>query len=148
MDCDTHKATCSEFGVSGFPTLKFFGANKARPEAYDGPRETPSLAAFAAERWARAQPPPEVHELSDQEVWVEHCLGHEANEALSLRAVKPKQLCLVAFLPHILDAGAEGRQVALAMLQKVAEVYKDRPFAWFWAQGGDQPGLEANLGVG
>jgi len=72
----------------------------------------------------------------------------EADKKLNLKAVRPKQLCLVAFLPHILDSKAEGRQEYISLLKKVAEAYKDRPFSWFWAEGGAQPKLEATLDVG
>lgn len=34
------------------------------------------------------------------------------------------------------------------VLKKLAEKYKDRPFSYLWAQGGDQEGLESNFGVG
>lgn len=148
VDCTANEATCSEFSVRGFPTILFFGANKERPENYEGGRDTASLAAFATERWARELPPPEARELTDNEVWVEHCLGHEADPKLNLKAVKPKQLCLVAFLPHILDSKAAGRQEYLSMLKKVAAAYKERPFAWFWAEGGAQGKLEGAVDVG
>lgn len=148
VDCTANQQTCSEFSVGGFPTIKFFGSNKERPADYEGGRDLGSLSAYATERWAKDQPPPEVRELTDQEVWTEHCTGHPEDTSLNLKAVKPKQLCLVAFLPHILDAKASGRQQHLDMLKVVAESYKERPFAWFWAEGGAQPGLEKNLGVG
>lgn len=45
---------------AGFPTLKFFGENKERPEDYNGGRDTGSLASFATQRWSAQQPPPEV----------------------------------------------------------------------------------------
>ncbi len=148
VDCTTNQQTCSEFSVQGFPTIKFFGSSKERPADYEGGRDLGSLSAYATERWAKNQPPPEVRELTDQEVWIEHCTGHPEDKSLNLKAVKPKQLCLVAFLPHILDAKAAGRQHHLDMLKAVAESYKERPFAWFWAEGAAQPGLEKNLGVG
>jgi hypothetical protein len=48
---------------AGFPTIKFFGANKERPEPYeDGERDADSMAMFAIERWIREQPPPEVRD--------------------------------------------------------------------------------------
>jgi protein disulfide-isomerase A6 len=50
-----------------------------------------------------------VRQLTDQETFVEHCTGHAANETLSLDALPPRQLCFLAFLPHILDSGAAGR---------------------------------------
>ena len=148
VDCTTSEQTCQEFGVQGYPTLKFFGSNKDRPEHYHGERDLGSLNAFATGRWSSDQPAPEVRELTDQEVWIEHCTGHPADPSVNLKAVKPKQLCLVAFLPHILDSKAVGRQAHLDMLKKVALSYKERPFAWFWAEGAAQPGLEANVGVG
>lgn len=46
--------------ATGFPTLKFFGENKERPEDYNGGRDTGSLAAFATQHWSAQQPPPEV----------------------------------------------------------------------------------------
>lgn len=148
MDCTEQKATCSEFGVQGFPTIKFFGTNKERPESYEGGRDLASLTSYATERWQKNQPPPEVRELIDQETWEEHCLGHDANEALDLKGVKPKQLCLVAFLPHILDSKSKGRNAAIDMLKELSLRYKDRPFSWFWAEGGSQPKLEANMDIG
>jgi hypothetical protein len=53
--------------------------------------------------------PPQVGELSDQEAFVNGCLGHEADEGLGLARVDAKQLCFIAFLPHILDSKAAGR---------------------------------------
>lgn len=148
IDCTTNKATCDEFQVPGFPTIKFFGSNKNNPEAYEGPRDSGSLSAFAMERWAREQPPPEVRQLTDGDVWVDNCVGHAADPKLNLKAVKSKQLCLIAFLPHILDTNAKGRQAHLDMLLKFAMTYKERPFSWFWVEGASQQALEKLVGVG
>ena len=38
MDADEHKSLEGRFGVSGFPTIKVFGTNKNKPEAYQGAR--------------------------------------------------------------------------------------------------------------
>ena len=32
VDCTVEKQTCSEFGVQGFPSIKWFGARKEQPE--------------------------------------------------------------------------------------------------------------------
>jgi thiol-disulfide isomerase/thioredoxin len=45
---------------AGFPTIKWFGEHKSSPQDYDGSRDVSALAAFATERWASQQPPPEV----------------------------------------------------------------------------------------
>ena len=161
---------------AGFPTIKWFGESKSSPQDYEGGRDVSALAAFATERWASQQPPPEVRtggwqqhasncrtaparlalvgwrpwegslaergganalmpvqlpgawlplyphrparllqvrELVDEQTWEEQCVGHAADADLDLHGVKPKQLCLLAFLPHILDSKAEGREAYL-----------------------------------
>ena len=45
---------------AGFPTIKWFGESKSSPQDYEGGRDVSALAAFATERWASQQPPPEV----------------------------------------------------------------------------------------
>ena len=36
VDADSHKQLAGQYGVTGFPTIKIFGANKNKPEAYQG----------------------------------------------------------------------------------------------------------------
>ncbi|GJP76196.1 hypothetical protein CLOP_g6565 [Closterium sp. NIES-67] len=50
INCDEHKSIASEYGIRGFPTLKLFGANKKRPEDYNGARTAKAMsdAAVAA----------------------------------------------------------------------------------------------------
>ncbi|XP_029318825.1 protein disulfide-isomerase A6 isoform X2 [Cottoperca gobio] len=38
VDADQHKSLGSQYGVRGFPTIKIFGANKNKPEDYQGGR--------------------------------------------------------------------------------------------------------------
>lgn len=134
--------------MQGYPTIKFFGANKRRPEAYNGGRDSGSIVAYAIERWAKAAPPPEVRELVDAEVWSEHCTGVQADKDLGLASVPAKKLCIVAFLPNILDSKAVGREKYIKVLKYAAEKYKDRPFSYLWVQGGAQAALETNFDVG
>ena len=58
-----------------------------------------------------------------------------------------RQACVLAFLPHILDATAAGRNKSLAVLSKSATAFAARPWGWAWLEGGAQPALEATLGV-
>ena len=39
-----------------------------------------------------------------------------------------KQLCMLSFLPHILDSGAEGRNGYIETLLTLGEKYKQRSF--------------------
>lgn len=36
VDADQHKSLGGQYGVNGFPTIKIFGANKNKPEDYQG----------------------------------------------------------------------------------------------------------------
>lgn len=36
VDADQHKSLGGQYGVRGFPTIKIFGANKNKPEDYQG----------------------------------------------------------------------------------------------------------------
>lgn len=36
VDADQHKSLGGQYGVRGFPTIKVFGANKNKPEEYQG----------------------------------------------------------------------------------------------------------------
>ena len=38
MNADEHRSLGGQFGVQGFPTIKIFGANKKKPEDYNGQR--------------------------------------------------------------------------------------------------------------
>lgn len=40
VDADQHKSLGSQYGVRGFPTIKVFGANKNKPEEYQGTVES------------------------------------------------------------------------------------------------------------
>lgn len=79
-------------------------------------------------------------ELVSQDVFNKHCVGETDADA--------KQLCIIAFLPSILDSKASGRNAYIKTLKKIANKYKERPYSYFWAEGGAQAGLEQNVGVG
>ncbi|XP_075869575.1 protein disulfide-isomerase A6 [Nelusetta ayraudi] len=43
VDADQHKALGGQYGVRGFPTIKVFGANKNKPEEYQGGRSSQAI---------------------------------------------------------------------------------------------------------
>jgi protein disulfide-isomerase A6 len=47
VDMTKHQSVGAPYEVRGFPTLKFFAADKSKPIDYDGARTTKDLAAFA-----------------------------------------------------------------------------------------------------
>ena len=46
MDADQHKSLGSQYGVRGFPTIKIFGANKNKPDDFQGTDETQPIGSF------------------------------------------------------------------------------------------------------
>lgn len=38
VNADEHQSLAREYGISGFPTIKIFGIDKNKPEAYNGAR--------------------------------------------------------------------------------------------------------------
>ncbi|EFJ45579.1 hypothetical protein VOLCADRAFT_105867 [Volvox carteri f. nagariensis] len=141
VDCTAHQTVCSEYGVQGYPTIKFFGADKRSPQDYQGGRDSGSIVSFAMAKFAEQVPPPEPVELTSQSVFESECLGDSSG-------AKARRLCLVAFLPDLLDSKAAGRNRYINILKKTAEAYKDKPYSYLWVQGAVQEGLESNFGVG
>lgn len=43
VDCDQHKDLGSQYGIRGFPSIKIFGANKKKPEDYQGGRTSEAV---------------------------------------------------------------------------------------------------------
>lgn len=46
VDCDQHRDLCSEFSVSGYPTLKWFAKGSSEPIGYEGDRELSALVSY------------------------------------------------------------------------------------------------------
>ncbi|KAK1353648.1 hypothetical protein POM88_052013 [Heracleum sosnowskyi] len=134
VDCEADKSLMSRFNVEGFPTILVFGADKERPSRYEGARSASAIESFALEQLEINMLPPEVTELTSQDVMEEKC----GSAAISF----------VAFLPDILDSKAEGRNKYLELLLSVAEKFKTKPYSYVWAAAGKQPELEKQVGVG
>ncbi|XP_030544343.1 protein disulfide isomerase-like 2-3 [Rhodamnia argentea] len=134
VDCDAEKSLMSRYNVQGFPTILVFGADKDSPIPYEGARTASAIESFALEQLETNVAPPEVTELTSQDVMEEKC-GKAA-------------ICFVAFLPDILDTKAEGRNRYVQMLLSVAEKFKRSPYSYVWAAAGKQPDLEKLVGVG
>jgi len=75
-----------------------------------------------------------VEQLLNDGDWQAHCEG---------------RTCVVAFLPHILDDLAKGRNANLATLDAAMKASKKdgKNIGFLWSQGGDQFELEEKLGL-
>ena len=50
VDADQYKQLGGQYGVQGFPTIKLFGASKAKPEDYQSGRDAASIVDFAMKK--------------------------------------------------------------------------------------------------
>lgn len=70
VNCDEEKSLCGKYGIQGFPSIKFFGSNKEKPEDYEGGRDAASIVTYGEQAWAKNAKAPEVRPLL--------CPGHPA----------------------------------------------------------------------
>jgi len=128
LDATEHTAMASKFGVNGFPTIKFFApgaTNEASAIDYDGGRDADSMRLFAESKFMASV---------------------KAGQLTNKKQFAPceDKLCVVAFIPHILDSNAKERNGYLDMYNdaiRAAGVSAE----FFWSQGGDQFDLEESL---
>lgn len=137
LDATVHDTKAQEYGVTGYPTIKFFGAGKkSRNDAtdYDGGRTASEIVSWALEKHTDSIPAPDVVELTSESVAKEQC--------------ESKPLCIVSVLPHILDCDAKCRNGYLDILRTLADKYKKKQWGWLWTEGGAQSKVEEALEIG
>lgn len=137
LDATAHQSKAQEYGVQGYPTIKFFpGGRKDSDSAqdYQGGRTASDIVAWALEKYTESVPAPEVYQLISEETEKTACEG--------------KPLCVISILPHILDCNAKCRNDYLAILKTMADKYKQKMWGWLWAEGGAQPKIEEALDIG
>uniref|UniRef100_A0A6B2EEF7 Protein disulfide-isomerase A6 homolog n=1 Tax=Phlebotomus kandelakii TaxID=1109342 RepID=A0A6B2EEF7_9DIPT len=137
LDATQHQLKTQEYGVQGYPTIKFFpGGKKDRDSVtdYDGGRTSSDIVTWALDKYADNVPAPEVYELLSQEVLTQACDG--------------KPLCIVSVLPHILDCNAKCRNGYVSVLREMAEKYKAKQWGYVWTEALAQSQLEETLGMG
>ncbi|XP_058448049.1 protein disulfide-isomerase A6 homolog [Malaya genurostris] len=137
LDATVHTIKAQQYGVQGYPTIKFFpGGLKDRDAAqeYDGGRTASDIVNWAMEKYTENIPAPEIVQLTSEQVSKETC--------------QDKPLCVISVLPHILDCDAACRNNYIAILSKMGEKYKKKHWGWLWSEGGAQPEIENTLDIG
>jgi len=131
VDATVHQKFAEKYGVRGYPTIKYFGyGDNKDAEDYQQARTKDALLNFAIGKMDAAGKGPSIDELTNEDVLKKNCAD-------------TSKLCIIAFLPHILDDGAKGRQATLDMLLKAYKGSARKSFFKFlWAEGGKQQKLE------
>jgi len=134
LDATQHPSTAQQYGVQGYPTIKFFPAGSSEPEDYDGGRDASAITRWGEEKFAENIPPPEIKQAVDAATVSKECEEHP--------------LCVIAFLPHILDCQSDCRNSYIESLTKLGDKYKKKSWGWLWSEAMAQPALEEAVDVG
>jgi len=135
VDANTNTAIAQHFGIQGFPTIKLFPPNSDRSwhalprvaVAYEGGRTKSDFVQFATQYVGKAV---KVEQLLSQSQLDEECA---------------KGVCLVAFVPHLLDSGVSARNDMLKTITDVLRASYSMPVKFFWSEGGEQFEFEDQL---
>jgi len=134
LDATAHGSIAQEYGVQGYPTIKYWAPGSNEPEEYNGGRTAGDIVKWAEERFAENIPPPEVVQAVSEAAVTGACENHP--------------LCVIAFLPHILDCQSACRNSFIKDLTKLGDKYKKKDWGWIWSEGMAQPDLENAVEVG
>lgn len=126
LDATVHTTKSNEFGIRGFPTLKYFppgSSSVSDAVEYDGGRSTSDIVNWMSGKASENLPPPELKQATSKEVVKENCDG--------------KQLCVITFLPPLLDCQSECRNKYIKVLKEQAEKFKKNSwgfvlFYFYW----------------
>lgn len=141
VDATAEQSLGNDYGVKGFPTLKLFPAgkkSKSMAQEYNGGRSRNDIVT-GVRAWVEANggggAGAGAAQLTGQAAWADNCAG--------------KRVCIVAFLPSLLDEKAAKRAERLeALAAAAAKVNRRSLFRFLWSEVGAQPGLEKALDVG
>lgn len=132
VDATVHSSVANDYQIKGFPTIKVFIDGQA--QEYEGGRTKEEFVQFALDKLAENAKAPEVIQLTSSENVKQVC--------------DENQLCIVSFLPHILDCDSNCRTSYLDTLKRVSEQFKRNQWGYLWTEAVQQPQLEEALGVG
>jgi protein disulfide-isomerase A6 len=133
VDATVENSLASKYGVQGYPTIKFFIPGNSQPEEYNGGRDAGSIVRTALNKLDTSGKPPKLNQL----------LG-----AGDLKNNCEKNVCVIAFLPHIYDSSANERNKYIESFTEVAKKNRGKPIKFLWAQAGDFYKFEQLIGFG
>ena len=133
VDATVEPSLASKYGVQGYPTIKFFVPGSSTPEEYNGGRDSGSIVRTALNKLDTSGKPPKLAQLLSAEDLTANC---------------EKNVCVLAFLPHIFDSSANERNKYIETFTDVAKKNRGKPVKFLWAQAGDFFKFEQMIGLG
>eukprot|EP01006_Ploeotia_vitrea_P026208 TRINITY_DN59175_c0_g1_i1.p1 TRINITY_DN59175_c0_g1~~TRINITY_DN59175_c0_g1_i1.p1 ORF type:complete len:415 (-),score=90.99 TRINITY_DN59175_c0_g1_i1:105-1349(-) len=135
VDATQDQQLASKYGVQGYPTLKFFppGDKEAPPQDINAARSAQALVEWAQETMEKYGVGVEIEETTNK---------------AGLDACFEQKICIIAFLPHLIDTGVKGRLNYIETVKEAAKKVRGRPVAFTWMQGGTQYEFEQRFNVG
>ena len=139
LDATVHTKVAQRYNINGYPTIKVFfpGKRLDEPIDYEGGRTASDLESAAMKYLQKYPIKREIYQLINEKILDEECISK-------------KGICLIGFLPHLIDTKASGRNNYIEILESAAGKDPQYPFYFFWSQAYDQKELEKlfNLGSG
>ncbi|KAI3381784.1 hypothetical protein SNEBB_002037 [Seison nebaliae] len=134
LDATVQTVIAGRYGIRGYPTIKVFQPGAKGPEDaqdFEGGRTTNDIVNWAMEK--AVIPPPSVDQLKDNDMLNKKC---------------ESQICIFAFLPHLLDCQSACRNEYISLLITMANKYKRFDWGYMWTEGAHNEELEKSFEIG
>lgn len=132
IDASIHRKFDSVYGLKGYPHVVLIPAGPKDQKIYythEGARTVDSLEEWALEK-IKQNKGFLVERLTNEEKWLENCVSLNV------------PLCIITFLPKIIDSSEEERQVYLEVIRGTVNNFRDKPVSFLWAEAGDHQELQ------
>ena len=133
VDATVEKRLASKYGINSYPTIKIFYPGKTDPEDFNGPRDASSITRIALNKLDESGKPITIPQIVSATVLNNNC---------------EKEVCVLAFLPHIYDSSATERNRYIETFAQSAKKNRGKPVKFLWVQAGDYFDLEKVFGLG
>ena len=135
IDATENNQMASRYQIQGYPTIKIFPPGKKDStigEDYNGPRDANGIVNYALSKLGSYG---YVPQLVNNNIFKETCEDRIG-------------ICVLVFLPHIVDSSAKERNQYLSYIKDASKNASGKPIFYIWAQGGDYFDLEDKLHLG
>jgi thiol-disulfide isomerase/thioredoxin len=127
IDASVNRQFDKTYDLKGYPHIVLIPGGPKDMKVYtryEGARTADAMAEWAKEQ-IKINKGFLVERLNSEKKWKENCLDLQI------------PLCVVVFLPNIIDSSNEERAVYLDMVRGVVNNFRDKPVSFMWAQAGD-----------